>query len=146
MKIKETWSDRLADFMTRAFGTVRFLTLNAVFFLVWISINAGIFPITPVFDPYPFGLLTTIVSLEAIFLSIVVLISQNRANQIAEMRSELDFEINVRSEEEITRMITMLDEIHDHMGLDPVDDTELTRMKQKIDIKKLGDQIQNRKS
>ncbi len=146
MRISESIGGKFADSLTRGFGTVWFLVLNAVFFAVWILINTGVWPIIPVFDPFPFIFLTMFVSLEAIVLSVVVLISQNRASDIADMREELDFEINVRAEQEITRIIVMLDEIHDHLGLDPVDDSELVRMKEKIDLKKLNEQIKNGRS
>ena len=138
MKIRDSAGGKFADAMTRWFGTVWFLVVNAIVFLVWILVNTGIWPIIPVFDEFPFILLTMFVSLEAIFLTVIVLISQNRAGRIADMREDLDFEINVRSEEEITRIINMLDEIHDHLGLDSRDDEELTSMKKKTDITKLG--------
>ncbi len=141
IKLEKSWMDKAADFMTAAFGTTTFLIANATFFLVWILWNSNIIPGVIAFDPFPFGFLTMVVSLEAIFLSIFVLISQNRASQISDMRQELDFEVNVRAEEEITRIIKMLDEIHDHLGLDPNDDPELVKMKQKIDITELGNQI-----
>ena len=141
IKLEKSRMDKAADFMTAAFGTTTFLIANATFFLVWIIWNSSIIPGVTAFDPFPFGFLTMVVSLEAIFLSIIVLISQNRASQISDMRQELDFEVNVRAEEEITRIIKMLDEIHDHLGLDPNDDPELTKMKQKIDITELGNQI-----
>ena len=126
--------NRSADFLTQAFGTVWFLTINAIIFLGWILVNSGLLPFIPVFDPYPYGLLTTAVSLEAIFLSIIVLISQNRASDIADIRQELDLEINIKSENEITRILNILDEIHDHLGLDPENDEELAAMKQKTNI------------
>ncbi len=138
MNIRDSLGGRFADAMTRWFGTVWFLVANAIVFLLWILINTGIWPIIPIFDEFPFIFLTMFVSLEAIFLSVIVLISQNRAGRIADMREDLDFEINVRSEEEITRIINMLDEIHDHLGLDSRDDEELTSMKKKTDITKLG--------
>ncbi len=141
MKIKMSWADALADTMTRLFGTVWFLTANALFFLFWILINLGILPIFPAFDPYPFEFLTMLVSLEAIFLSIIVLISQNRASDVADVREETDFEINVRAEDEITRILNMLDEIHDHLGLDHEDDAELREMKQKTNVQEIGEEL-----
>ena len=78
-----------------------------------------------------------VVSLEAIFLSVIVLISQNRTSKIADLRQELDFIVTLQAEEEITRILTMLDEVHDHLGLNPKDDKELTEMKRKIDINRL---------
>ncbi len=130
----QKWTIKFADFLTESFGTVLFLNANALFFFIWIVINLGLFKSFEIFDPFPFGLLTMIVSLEAIFLSIIVLISQNRATKIADERQEIDFLINVRAEEEITRMINMLDEVHDHLGLKKEDDLELTNMKRKTDI------------
>lgn len=133
--------DKMADFMTRYFGTVSFFMWNAVFFVVWIVINVGLIEQIPIFDPYPFNFLTMFVSLEAIFLSVIVLISQNRASDIADMREELDFEINVEAEQEITHVLKMLEEIHKHLGLDYKRDRELRQMKRAKDIKKIGDEI-----
>jgi uncharacterized membrane protein len=143
MKIRDSLGGRFADAMTRWFGTVWFLVFNALFFLAWILINLGTWPVLPVFDEFPFILLTMFVSLEAIFLSVIVLISQNRAGEIADMREDLDFENNVRAEEEITKIINMLDEIHDHLGLPNEDDDELRGMKEKTDIERLGRNIRD---
>src|SRR3990167_9626504 len=77
---------QLADYLTAIFGSTTFLFLNALFFTLWIAVNLGKIPGVPVFDPYPFGLLTMIVSLEAIFLSIFVLVSQNRSSYVNALR------------------------------------------------------------
>ena len=135
------WSDCLADFLTSSFGTVWFLTINGVFFLFWIAVNIGLLEGVTPFDPYPFGLLTMLISLEAIFLTVTVLISQNRSTKIDELRQELDFIVTLQAEEEITRMINMLDEIHDHLGLESKDDKELSVMKEKIDIHRLSEVV-----
>ena len=76
--VKRTLSERLADEMTAGFGSMPFLIANCVWFVVWIAANTGLVHGLPEFDPFPFGLLTMIVSLEAIILAIVVLISQNQ--------------------------------------------------------------------
>ncbi len=81
------------------------------------------------------------VSLEAIFLSVIVLISQNRANEIDELRDDLDLEINIKAESEITRIVNMLDEIHDHLGLPTKDDAELRGMKKKTNINDMQDEL-----
>src|SRR4051812_26070860 len=72
---KRTLSDKFADKLTSKFGTVLFLCLNALWFFIWIVINTNLIPGVKAFDPFPFGLLTMVVSLEAIFLAIIVLIS-----------------------------------------------------------------------
>jgi uncharacterized membrane protein len=90
--------DRTSDAITAFAGSMRFVYLHAVWFGAWIALNVGLVGGALVFDKYPFGLLTMIVSLEAIFLSTFVMISQNREAARADIRSELDFETNVRSE------------------------------------------------
>lgn len=141
MDLDRSITDRLADFLTEKFGSVWFLSLNAFWFGAWMIVNTGLIPgITP-FDPFPYGLLTMIVSLEAIFLAIIVLISQNRAAHIADLREEIELQLNVRAEQEITKILIMLDEIHDHLGLDPNDDEELVMMKQKTDLNAIEKEI-----
>lgn len=124
----------LADFLTESFGTIFFLTLNLIWFAIWIPINLNLIPGIPAFDPYPFGLLTTIVSLQAIFLAIIVLISQNRETIIADLREEIDLQINTLAEQKITKILNMVDKIHDHLGLDNEEDEDLLLMKQNEDI------------
>ena len=90
--------DRIADAITTFAGTMRFVYLHALWFAVWITFNEGLFGPSSVWDPYPFGLLTMIVSLEAIFLSTFVMVSQNRQAIREKVRADLDFETNIRSE------------------------------------------------
>ncbi|MER5914515.1 DUF1003 domain-containing protein [Streptomyces sp. NPDC001982] len=90
--------DRIADAITAFSGTMQFVYIHAAWFTVWIVINEGLFGYSAVWDPYPFGLLTMIVSLEAIFLSTFVMVSQNRQAAREKVRADLDFETNVRSE------------------------------------------------
>jgi len=89
---------------------------NAVLFVGWIEWNVGVFGFEP-FDPFPFGLLTMIVSLEAIFLSIFVLMSQNRQGQISDIRQQIDFEIDVRAEAEVKKIMHMLEELRAFHGI-----------------------------
>ena len=90
--------DRVADALTAFSGSMSFVYAHIVWFALWLLINIGVFGAALEFDPFPFGLLTLIVSLEAIFLSTFVLISQNRQTARSDVRSELDYETNVRSE------------------------------------------------
>jgi uncharacterized membrane protein len=92
---KMTLGERIADIIAEFSGSIPFLALNAVFFAAWLIVNA--FP-GLAFDPYPFGLLTMIVSLEAIFLSIFVLVSQNRQADKDRLRNELDYQVNLKAE------------------------------------------------
>jgi len=105
---------RIADWISWFSGSMQFLLLNAVWFVVWIGINVWNFGI-PQFDPYPFGLLTMIVSLEAIFLSCFVLISQNRQAEKDRVRSNIEYEVNIKAELEIAHLHEKTDRIYTEM-------------------------------
>ncbi len=90
--------DRVADAITAFAGTMLFVYIHAFWFAVWIALNEGLLGQAGIFDPYPYGLLTMIVSLEAIFLSTFVMVSQNRQATRENVRADLDFETNLRSE------------------------------------------------
>lgn len=90
--------DRVADRVTAFAGSLTFVYLHSVWFGVWILLNVGFLGAAVTFDKFPFGLLTMIVSLEAIFLSTFVMVSQNRQAERADIRSQLDFETNLRAE------------------------------------------------
>ena len=90
--------DQTADQITAFAGSMRFVYIHLIWFGAWIALNVGLAGVDHEFDKYPFGLLTMIVSLEAIFLATFVMISQNRQAARADLRSQLDFENNVRGE------------------------------------------------
>lgn len=133
--------DRIADFITSFSGRMSFVTIHLVWFGVWILVNLGFFGLHP-FDPYPFGLLTMIVSLEAIFLSTFVLISQNRLSQEGEHRSELDMHISILAEHEITLALQMLDAIQDKMGIENTNKVELEDLETEIKPEDLLERIE----
>lgn len=107
---------RIADAITSFSGRMVFAYLHVFWFGLWILLNTGWLGM-PAFDPYPYGLLTMIVSLEAIFLSTFVLISQNRLGEETERRADLDLHIGLLTEHELTRVLQMLDAIQDKMGV-----------------------------
>jgi uncharacterized membrane protein len=90
--------DRVSDRITAFAGSLRFVYIHAVWFAIWIAINVGALGTSREFDKFPFGLLTMVVSLEAIFLATFVMVTQNRQGRRADIRSDLDFETNLRSE------------------------------------------------
>jgi uncharacterized membrane protein len=110
---------RIADVITSFSGRMIFAYIHIVWFGVWILLNTGRFGMH-VFDPFPYGLLTMLVSLEAIFLSTFVLISQNRLGEQTEHRADLNLHIGLLTEHELTRVLQMLDAIQDKIGV--VDD------------------------
>ena len=108
--------ERIADSITAFSGRTSFVYAHIVWFGLWILFNTGRVGVHP-FDPYPYGLLTMVVSLEAIFLSTFVLISQNRLSQEADRRADLDLHIGLLTEHELTRVLQMLDAIQDKLGI-----------------------------
>lgn len=136
-KNKLTFSEKISDLMTYYFGTITFLTANVLVFLFWLAVNTGKFPFLKAFDPFPFGLLTTIVSLEAIILSIFVLISQNRASKLDELREEVDLQIDIITESEITKLLKMIKLLLEKNGIDVSDDKDLKDMLKPINEEKL---------
>lgn len=101
---------RVADFA----GTIAFGVINAVFFAVWIGLNLTLWR----FDPYPFTLLITIVSLEAIFLTVIVLVSQNQMTQMQDRRNNLDLQVNLLLEQETTELCRVVLLMAERMGID----------------------------
>jgi uncharacterized membrane protein len=121
----ERWSDAIAQLA----GRLWFVTAHVVWFAVWIVLNARVWPWIPVFDPYPYQFLTFVVSLESIFLSLFILISQNRANRQADSRSHLDLQINLLAEQESTKMLEMLQKLCEYHNLDVARDPEIESLK-----------------
>lgn len=127
-RARRTNMEKLADDVTSIFGSGSFLTINILVFAVWIFVNSGLIAGLPVFDPFPFVLLTTIVSLEAIILSIFVLIAQNRTSKVDDLREEIHLQLNIISEREITKLIKMMAMLLEKQGTDLSGDPELKKM------------------
>lgn len=136
----EVMADRMIAFASAS----PFLIVHAIVFIAWILWNIPAFGL-PQFDPYPYGMLTTIVSLEAIFLSIFVLMTQSRESRIGELREELTLQVNLRMEEEITKTLHLVAGLYARLGLQLADDPDLRAMLEPLDPKKiendLADQI-----
>ncbi len=128
-----TASDKLADKVTASAGSTPFLVFNLVWFVSWVLINTGTFGEKYVFDEYPFGFLTMVVSLEAIILAVFVLISQNRQSKRSEIRSELDYITDLQADAEITAIMSMLERLAEKQGI-AVDDliTDLEKNQRRI--------------
>ena len=114
MDVHSTLLQRVADGIAWFSGSMPFLMVNGGWFIIWIIINT--FPVgIPAFDPYPFGLLTMIVSLEAIFLACFVLISQNRQAEKDRVRSDIEYEVNIKAELEVAHLHEKTDRIYENM-------------------------------
>jgi len=134
---KRSFIDILADRTTALLGSNVFLFVNLLIFIAWIVFNTGHIPGIKPFDKFPFSLLTTSVSLEAIILAILVLISQNRAAKVADLREEVELQVNVIIEEENTRMMSMLVLLLQKNGIPIPEDQRLQEMLQDTDVEKI---------
>jgi len=110
-----TGIQKVADALAEFSGSIPFLMLHAAWFFIWVSINMGWMPQFHAFDPFPFGLLTMIVSLEAIFLSCFVLISQNRQASKDRIRSDVEYEANIRAGLEVTQLHAKMDRLYEQV-------------------------------
>lgn len=130
----------LADGLNSIASSAPFLALHVVWFAVWILLNTGVFGNEP-WDPFPFGLLTMIVSLEAIFLSIFVLMAQKRESAIAELREELALQVNMRMEEEVTKTLQLVAGLYTRLGHVMGEDEELGDMLQPLDVLRIEQEL-----
>ncbi len=113
-----SFEDRAAVAITDFAGSMKFVYLHTLWFGLWIVVNGGILlamglGVVP-FDPFPFGFLTLVVSLEAIFLSTFVMIAQNRLAAVADARAQTDFEVNVRAEREVNELLHLVRALVEH--------------------------------
>lgn len=131
--------DRAADAITRFCGSMGFVWVHILWFGLWISFNT--LPHFRHVDQFPFNFLTLIVSLEAIFLSTFILISENRQSRVDERRSHLDLQINLLAEQENTKMLQLLKEIAQKLGIDPARDPHVEVLEQATQPDKLLEQI-----
>lgn len=139
---KKSLSEHLADRATSFFGSIVFLVLNLIVFIVWLVLNSNLVPGLAAFDPFPFVALTTIVSLEAIILAVFVLISQNRASRVADLRKEINLQLTIIDKEETTKILSILAILLDKSGIDVSADKELQAMTEHTDTEKLEKAIE----
>jgi len=107
---KLTPVERVTDWIAAFSGSIYFLLLHVVWFAIWIGLNSGL--VGAPFDPFPFGLLTMVVSLEAIFLSVIVLLSQNRQAAKDRIRSDIEYDVNLKAELEVTHLHQKVEHLH----------------------------------
>jgi uncharacterized membrane protein len=112
--VAENVSDRLTQFI----GSMTFVVLHIILFIVWGAINLNFIPGIAAFDPFPFGILTLIVSSEGVFITIFILIGQNRLSRQSDRRAHLDLQISLLAEQEMTMMLRMQRRLCEHFGVD----------------------------
>jgi len=132
---KRSPAERLSDSITSTAASGAVLVGHVAWFLLWALINLGAIPGVRPFDPFPFPFLTMTVSLEAIFLALFVLASQNRLAQQADKRAHLDLQINLLAEREMTAVLTLLQDLAAHLGVQgSVSASELRDLVRQTDV------------
>ncbi len=131
MSNRRSRAEKFADYLTKTFGSINFLIFHLIWFGLWILINLGFTPIKP-FDPYPFGFLTLVVSLEAIFFSIVILISENREQKINDIREELTLALLKVIEKKVDMLLNKK-RVKGNIKITDIDDTRLEQLEVAIE-------------
>jgi uncharacterized membrane protein len=121
---------RIAGAITRFAGSMAFVGIHAVLVIGWIAVSIGWTPL-PRFDP-TFVILATVASVEAIFISTFILIAQNRASEMADRRADLDLQISLLAEHEVTQLIRLTTRIAAHLGLEEADNPELAELQRTV--------------
>jgi uncharacterized membrane protein len=136
-----TNQERIADAITRFTGSMAFVYIHLLVFGLWVAVNLGWIPIVPRFDK-SFVILAMVASVEAIFLSTFVLISQNRMGMLADKRADLDLQVSLLAEHEITRLVTLVTQVAERMGIPAAQDPELAELSQDVAPEKVMETIE----
>ena len=136
-----TVEERVAEAITRFTGSMRFVYLHLAFFGFWLVANLGWVPGVPAWDP-SFVVLAMVASVEAIFLSTFVLISQNRMAAAADKRADLDLQISLLAEHEVTRLVTLVSGIADRMGVKTEADADLEEITRDVAPEAVLDELE----
>jgi uncharacterized membrane protein len=131
---ERSWIEAIAEGLNAVASSTTFLVLHVFWFTTWVLWNTGMLGALVPFDPFPFGLLTMIVSLEAIFLSIFVLMAQKRESAVAELREEMSLQVGLRLEEEVTKTLQLVAGLYTRLGYKIAEDPELHEMLQPLDL------------
>jgi uncharacterized membrane protein len=135
-------TQRFSDAITNTAASGGSMLAHAIWFTLWIAINVSLIPGIEPFDPFPFQLLTMMVSLEAIFLALFVLASQNRLGKQADLRANLDLQIDLLVEREMTAVLQLLKDIATHLDVDTsVTTDKVSDLVKKVDVAKLADEV-----
>ncbi len=142
---QRTASSRMADAIAAFCGSMAFVVSHVVILVVYFAINSGLLRGVPVFDPWPYMLLSLVVSIEAIFLSTFVLMSQNRMGKRADSRAHLGLQINLLAEKEMTLVLQMLEAIGGRLGIqDKFHQSRLAELSSETPVERLAEELEDK--
>jgi len=142
---RRTFSERIGDAIADFTGSMRFIWAHLILFVVWFCINLRLVPGVAAFDPYPFVLLTLIVSAEAVIISTFVLMKQNRMSRRADQRDHLNLQIDLLAEKEITKMLQMQRLVCARLGIEGImEDQDVKELSQSTAVDSLAHNVQSK--
>ena len=142
---RRTPTERHSDAIVKFIGSLKFLMLHLILVVVWSTVNLNLIPNVKAFDPFPFGILALFVASESVFLTIFVLISQNRMARQAERRSHLDLQVGMLAEQELTTMLQMLQKLCQHAGVDVKSaNLQVQGFSETTDVRKLASELEEK--
>jgi uncharacterized membrane protein len=139
-----TATDRVGDAITGFAGTMKFVILHLVVLTGWFVVNSGAVPFIRPFDPYPYILMTMMVSLEGVLLATFILIKQNRMSRRADQRDHLNLQIDLLAEKEITKILQLQRQLCQHFGLPDANDPESAAMSQHTVVEDLARELEKK--
>jgi uncharacterized membrane protein len=136
-------AERISDRITGVIGSMSFVFFHVFLFISWGLINLNFIPGIKAFDPFPFGILTLIVSAEGVFITIFILIGQNRMSRQSDRRAHLDLQVSILAEQEMTMMLRMQKQLCDHFGIDTeIVQAEREHLMEETDVQNLVGQLE----
>jgi uncharacterized membrane protein len=135
-------TERVSDGFTRIMGSLTFLAAHVLGLLTWFAINLNLIPGLHPFDPFPFGILTLIVSTEGVLLAIFVLISQNRMTRQSNQRAHLNLQISLLAEQETTKLLQEMRRLGERLGVGEGGDDESLRLSERTHLQTLAEKLE----
>jgi uncharacterized membrane protein len=137
-------SEEITDSIGGFVGTISFVVLQIVAFCGWVLVNAGIVSQIPAFDPFPYSLLSSMTSFEAVLIAAFVLMKQNRMGVVADRRDHLDLQVNLLTERQATQIIQMLDRLSGHFGIEQHKDEDSRELGRHVAVEHLVEEVHSR--
>jgi uncharacterized membrane protein len=142
---RRTAAERASDAIVKSIGSAPFLLLHFLLVAIWSTVNLNLIPAIQPFDPFPFGILALLLAAESVFLTIFVLISQNRMAREAERRSHLDLQVGMLAEQELTVMLQMLQKLCQHAGVDVKSSNQQVQgFSETTDVQRLASELKDK--
>ena len=140
---KRSAGERVSGRLVLVFGSMPFVVFHLALFAAWFAVNLGWVPGVRPFDPFPFGILTLLVSSEGVFLAMFILIASNRLSRESDARAHLELQLSMLAEAEVTKVLTVLRDLSLKLGHDPhLGDAELADLAEPTDLPAIADTLQ----